>query len=43
MATPSSQPCFKVIGANGQILLGKHYAGRKVLVEEQSSGEECPK
>ena len=31
--------CFKVIGANGQILLGKHYAGRQVLVKEQLRGE----
>jgi hypothetical protein len=29
---------LKVIGANGQISLGKHYAGRQVLVEEQEPG-----
>ena len=34
-ATPAS---VKVIGANGQISLGKQYAGRQVLVEEQEPG-----
>ena len=29
---------LKVIGTNGQISLGKHYAGRQVLVEEQEPG-----
>ena len=28
----------KVIGANGQISLGKQFAGRQVLVEEQEAG-----
>jgi hypothetical protein len=28
----------KVIGANGQITLGKEYAGRQVLVEEREPG-----
>ncbi|OIQ64719.1 hypothetical protein GALL_537290 [mine drainage metagenome] len=28
----------KVIGSNGQISLGKHFAGRQVLVEEQEDG-----
>ncbi len=28
----------KVIGANGQISLGKEFAGRQVLVEERESG-----
>jgi len=28
----------KIIGANGQISLGKQFAGRQVLVEEQESG-----
>jgi hypothetical protein len=28
----------KVIGANGQISLGKDYAGRQVLVEEREPG-----
>lgn len=35
IATP---PTVKVIGANGQISLGKQFAGRQVLVEEQESG-----
>ncbi|MEE9354442.1 MAG: hypothetical protein V3U75_02525 [Methylococcaceae bacterium] len=38
MATVTTQPSVKVIGANGQISLGKHYAGRQVLVEEQEPG-----
>jgi hypothetical protein len=29
---------LKVVGANGQISLGKHYAGRQVLVEEREPG-----
>jgi hypothetical protein len=28
----------KVIGANGQISLGKQFAGRQVLIEEQEPG-----
>lgn len=32
------QPSVKVIGANGQISLGKQYAGRQVLVEEREPG-----
>jgi len=35
-ATHSSS--VKVIGANGQISLGKQFAGRQVLVEEQADG-----
>jgi len=35
VATPSS---VKIIGANGQISLGKQYAGRQVLVEEREPG-----
>ena len=31
-------PSVKIIGVNGQISLGKQYAGRQVLVEEQESG-----
>jgi len=38
MAQAISQPSVKVIGANGQISLGKQYAGRQVLVEEQEPG-----
>ena len=33
-----SAPTVKVIGANGQISLGKQFAGRQVLVEEQETG-----
>ena len=29
---------IRTIGANGQISLGKHLAGRQVLVEEQEPG-----
>jgi len=29
---------IKMIGANGQISLGKQYAGRQVMVEEQEPG-----
>jgi hypothetical protein len=28
----------KIVGANGQISLGKRFAGRQVLVEEQAQG-----
>jgi hypothetical protein len=38
MTTIASQPSVKVIGANGQISLGKQYAGRQVLVDEQEPG-----
>lgn len=31
-------PSVKMIGANGQISLGKQFAGRQVLVEEQEPG-----
>ncbi|MBU2845215.1 MULTISPECIES: hypothetical protein [Acidithiobacillus] len=30
--------CVKVVGSNGQISLGKQYAGRQVLVEETEPG-----
>jgi len=33
-----SQPAVKTIGANGQISLGKQYAGQQVLIEEQEAG-----
>jgi hypothetical protein len=36
--TITSPPTVKVIGANGQISLGKQFAGRQVLVEEQEMG-----
>lgn len=38
MATVVSHPSVKVIGANGQLSLGKRFAGRQVLVEEQEPG-----
>lgn len=34
----SSRTSVKIVGANGQISLGKQFAGRQVLVEEQESG-----
>ena len=36
-ATPV-QSSVKIIGANGQISLGKQFAGRQVLVEEREPG-----
>lgn len=38
MAAVATQPSVKVIGANGQISLGKQFAGRQVLVEEKEPG-----
>lgn len=38
MAMLTSGSSIKIIGANGQISLGKQYAGRQVLVEEQEAG-----
>jgi len=38
MTSTVSLPSVKVIGANGQISLGKQFAGRQVLVEEQEPG-----
>lgn len=38
MPAAVSPPVVKLVGANGQISLGKQYAGRQVLVEEQESG-----
>lgn len=38
MAFATHQPTVKVVGANGQISLGKQYAGRQVLVEEREPG-----
>lgn len=37
-ATTSHPVSVKVVGANGQISLGKQFAGRQVLVEEQEAG-----
>ncbi len=38
MPTLARHPSIKVIGLNGQISLGKQFAGRQVLVEEQEPG-----
>lgn len=38
MAIAARQPSVRVIGANGQISLGKQFAGRQVLVEEREPG-----
>lgn len=38
MATTMHSPTVKVVGSNGQISLGKQYAGRQVLVEEREPG-----
>jgi hypothetical protein len=38
MPALTSPPSVKIIGANGQISLGKRFAGRQVLVEEKEAG-----
>jgi hypothetical protein len=38
MASFIPQQSVKVIGANGQLSLGKRFAGRQVLVDEQEPG-----
>ena len=38
MTAATSKPSVKVVGANGQISLGKQFAGRQVLVEEREPG-----
>lgn len=38
MPTLAKHHSIKTIGANGQISLGKQFAGRQVLVEEQEPG-----
>ncbi len=38
MAALGHSPQVKVVGLNGQISLGKQYAGRQVLVEEREPG-----
>lgn len=38
MDTLATKSSVKVVGANGQISLGKEFAGRQVLVEEQEPG-----
>lgn len=34
----NTKPTVKVIGSNGQISLGKEFAGRQVLIEEYETG-----
>ena len=38
MASALNPPAIKLVGSNGQISLGKQYAGRHVLVEESEPG-----
>jgi hypothetical protein len=38
MPAITSSPSVKIIGANGQISLGKQFAGRQVWVEEKEAG-----
>lgn len=38
MPATVSLPVVKLVGANGQISLGKQYAGRQVLLEEREPG-----
>ncbi len=38
MDTPATKTSVKVVGSNGQISLGKEFAGRQVLVEEREPG-----
>lgn len=38
MSVIAPPPVVKLVGTNGQISLGKQYAGRQVLVEEQEAG-----
>ncbi len=38
MAATALHSSVKVVGANGQISLGKQFAGRQVLVEEREPG-----
>jgi hypothetical protein len=38
MQAIASPPAVKVVGANGQISLGKQFAGRQVLVEQPEAG-----
>jgi len=38
MAALTSRATVKVVGSNGQISLGKQFAGRQVLVEEREPG-----
>jgi hypothetical protein len=38
MDTRAARTSVKVVGSNGQISLGKEFAGRQVLVEEREPG-----
>lgn len=38
MAATATQLDIRIVGANGQISLGKQFAGRQVLVEEKEPG-----
>jgi hypothetical protein len=38
MESPVTKTSVKVVGSNGQISLGKEFAGRQVLVEEREPG-----
>jgi hypothetical protein len=38
MNVPAPKATVKVVGANGQISLGKEFAGRQVLIEEKEPG-----
>jgi hypothetical protein len=38
MDTVASKTSVKVVGSNGQISLGKEFAGRQVLVQEREPG-----
>ena len=38
MDTLATKTSVKIVGSNGQISLGKEFAGRQVLVEEQEPG-----
>lgn len=38
MPVRAPPPAVKIVGTNGQISLGKQYAGRQVLVEEREPG-----
>lgn len=38
MVVDPRPPALKLVGSNGQISLGKQYAGRHVLVEESEPG-----
>jgi hypothetical protein len=37
-SNPTYPMAFKVVGANGQISIGKQFAGRQILIEEQEPG-----